>query len=566
MLEKIICDKFVGADIANGTVAFHDGLNIVMGGEDADNSIGKSTMMLIIDYCFGGTSYPNEDIVEKVKGHEIRWIMNFGDASNPDRHYFGRNAKNGKDAVVYYSEGFQGTLETKDYLSYKKDLHHWLGLDEEIPLSLMTSLFFRIYGKQNIHLREPIKSYPSQPKRESITLLEKLFLKYHLFAQAKDSRADLRERIDLQDKQIAKEKTFCASSEADVQANLVRIRQINALLKKMRREEDERINEERLIRDEKGAKIKRQLTKLNRRKSRLLAETEAVQGNLEGILDPEQADLNELGEFFPLMNLKEIHDVQEFHAKTVSILKKVCSDKIDEYQKEIRAIDREIKKLEAQLISLGISINYSQSFLDKQASLERELFGLLQQNAGYQDRLLWEDKILEDDATIKETEPKALKEIQDSINELLVSYSTSISGSNRLPPRIMLADDGEHYGFVSPFDKGTGTDYRNIIMFDLAIIHLTQLPCLIHDSLLFKNIDVVAQEAILNSYLAIKGKQVFIAYDNLRNLNDSDLKKKILSLTVMRLGRGRQALFGEDWGILTSEAEALAQADLASEE
>ena len=79
MLEKIICDKFVGADIANGTVAFHDGLNIVMGGEDADNSIGKSTMMLIIDYCFGGTSYPNEDIVEKVKGHEIRWIMNFGD-------------------------------------------------------------------------------------------------------------------------------------------------------------------------------------------------------------------------------------------------------------------------------------------------------------------------------------------------------------------------------------------------------------------------------------------------------------------------------------------------------
>ena len=564
MLEKIICDKFVGVDIVNGTVSFQRGLNIVMGGEDADNSIGKSTMMLIIDYCFGGTSYPNEDIVAKVGEHEIRWIMNFGSEESPDRHYFGRFPKNGKDPVIYYEDGFSAIKENKPFLEYKKDLHQALKLDAEIPLSMMTSLFFRVYGKGNIHLREPIKSYAAQPKRDSISDLEKLFLKYHLFGQAKDARTDMRERIDLQTKQLQKDKTFCAQSSADFNRNLAQIKALRKQLARLISEEDARINEERVAKNEEGAKYKRLLSKLNRRKAKLLEEIEIVKGNMSEIIEPDSADLDELASFFQLMNLQEVHRVQEFHAATVAILKKLCTTKIAEYEKEIRELDRNIKDIEGKLKALGISLNHSQRYLDEKARLEREIWGLEQQNAGYSDRLAWDKAVEVSDAEIKKSEPTVLKEIETEINDLLVSYSKSISGPTRMPPRLILGEDGEHYGFVSPFDKGTGTDYRNLVMFDLSIISLTQMPCLIHDSLLFKNIDVSVQQAILKAYLAIENKQIFIAYDNLRNLNDQSLKDIMQRKTVLHLGKGNNALFGEDWSEEVSEEERLAKSDFES--
>lgn len=43
--------------IKQKTIKFHKGLNVVLGDNNASNSIGKSTMLLIIDYVFGGDTY-----------------------------------------------------------------------------------------------------------------------------------------------------------------------------------------------------------------------------------------------------------------------------------------------------------------------------------------------------------------------------------------------------------------------------------------------------------------------------------------------------------------------------
>lgn len=62
MLKQIKCDKF-----RLPIVTFHEGLNVVAGDSNAANSIGKSTMLMIIDFAFGGSSYitKSNDAIDK---------------------------------------------------------------------------------------------------------------------------------------------------------------------------------------------------------------------------------------------------------------------------------------------------------------------------------------------------------------------------------------------------------------------------------------------------------------------------------------------------------------------
>ena len=57
MLVEIHCDEFMSYGKPRKPIIFHEGLNTVLGGQSADNSIGKSTFLLIIDYVFGGDTY-----------------------------------------------------------------------------------------------------------------------------------------------------------------------------------------------------------------------------------------------------------------------------------------------------------------------------------------------------------------------------------------------------------------------------------------------------------------------------------------------------------------------------
>lgn len=49
MIKEIFCDKF-----KKQHVSFKDGLNVVLGDDSGANSIGKSTMLLAIDYLSSG--------------------------------------------------------------------------------------------------------------------------------------------------------------------------------------------------------------------------------------------------------------------------------------------------------------------------------------------------------------------------------------------------------------------------------------------------------------------------------------------------------------------------------
>ncbi|MBC2724682.1 MAG: AAA family ATPase, partial [Desulfosporosinus sp.] len=87
MLYEIECDKFMSHGQLRPAIRFHSGLNTILGGKSADNSIGKSTFMLIIDYAFGGDTYKASDASHHLGNHLIKFAFEFNDG----KHYFSRD-------------------------------------------------------------------------------------------------------------------------------------------------------------------------------------------------------------------------------------------------------------------------------------------------------------------------------------------------------------------------------------------------------------------------------------------------------------------------------------------
>lgn len=76
MLCEIRCKKF-----HQERIEFSSGLNVILGTNAGDNSIGKSTFMLIIDYVFGGNTYSDAvDILKNVGEHDICFKFKFANA------------------------------------------------------------------------------------------------------------------------------------------------------------------------------------------------------------------------------------------------------------------------------------------------------------------------------------------------------------------------------------------------------------------------------------------------------------------------------------------------------
>ncbi|PSA78197.1 hypothetical protein [Corynebacterium diphtheriae] len=86
MLVEFDSDAFFHDEQRPGPLRLKEGLNTVLGTENTENSIGKSTTLLAIDFCFGGSDYIDKakDVVKNIGHHEIRFAFLLGG----ETHYF----------------------------------------------------------------------------------------------------------------------------------------------------------------------------------------------------------------------------------------------------------------------------------------------------------------------------------------------------------------------------------------------------------------------------------------------------------------------------------------------
>lgn len=139
MLIEISCSKFKTPKHPEETINFHPGLNVILGSKNGANSIGKSTMLMIIDFAFGGSSYVKSDAVIELGNHEIFFTFRF---SNQD-YRFSRDTTNPDVIREHPSKDIFKEIHLTEYTQW---LCHQYKMDfPGVSFRNTISRFFRIY-------------------------------------------------------------------------------------------------------------------------------------------------------------------------------------------------------------------------------------------------------------------------------------------------------------------------------------------------------------------------------------------------------------------------------------
>ena len=530
-------------------IRFKEGLNVVLGKEDGENSIGKSSAMLAIDFVFGGNSYLASDGVKHIGDHTIFFAFEF----DGKVHRFARNTAS-PDEIHVCSDGYQltGVVWTKaeftDWLkaNYKID---FLGLSFRETVST----FFRIYGKDNTDERRPLKGIPGQSMQKSIDILVKLFDRY------KDVEV-FNGRLEEQKKKLAAYRDArkyrfvpdLVGGKTQYDENVAQIRSLQIELDNLTAEQVEGQNEV----DIEKSRLKSQL---QASKLRLETELQAKQRrlslldmSLEYGLHPTEADLSALQEYFPGVNIRKLYEVEKYHQKLAAILNEQFSAERQSVQDEIAVLQEQIKALQAQISQLGFVGNLSKEFLDKHSEIKARIDALKAQNAAYLTLTELQDARKKADDMLKRAIEDILADIERAINDKMKEFNDSLFTEARKAPHLHF-NEYNSYNLETPDDTGTGSNYKGMVIYDLAILYLTALPAIAHDSLILKNIGDGAVDGIMKIY-ARSRKQVFIAFDK-QAAYRPDTQRILADNTVLKLSDGNCELYGESWNKEVSQNE-----------
>lgn len=176
MLLEIMSTEFVSKGEKRGRIQFKKGLNTVRGGKQSDNSIGKSTFLLAVDFCFGGDAYYTKTD-SRSRFADVNHTINFCFSFNGKKEYFSRSIVTPTE-VSKCDENYVAT-ETIKIDEFKQYLFEMYNIDRpSITFRDVVGRYMRVFGKENYSEKYPLQSHPKEAMSVGITALEKLFNYY----------------------------------------------------------------------------------------------------------------------------------------------------------------------------------------------------------------------------------------------------------------------------------------------------------------------------------------------------------------------------------------------------
>ena len=584
MLYEIWCDRFrTGGNDGQirPPIRFHAGLNAVLGTQTRSNSIGKSTFLMIIDYVFGGIDYLDSDAHIFVGEHEIYFTFRFGDTM----HRFCRktiekdvvylcencswaeeearlerirlNEEKAKDAPALLEHDLNPYVLTDETLKvdeYCKFLFNEYRIESEnISFRNIVGRYFRVYGRPNHDEHQPLHNTPREKDSEAITALQRLFGETQ---QIKDLKANEKEKAEEKKAYKAAQKyhlvRHITTKKALKQATEERDK-LQEELNDLIRSKDREVEQADLSRSDEAAAINRKLAALRRNRSRLKSQLEALYINIDGHTAVTRGDIRDLAFFFPDVNIVELQSIEDFHQRLRAVLESEMSEERAQLQSSIDNLDAEIRALEEQYRSLGIPTRLPTPFLQNYSDLTMRINDLNAQIESFQKNKDVDDAHKAAAAALKAAQEKELPRIAGEINAQMVRISDEILGPEREAPRLDLKD-GKSYTFGTSTNRGTGNNYKNLIIYDLSILTKTDLPAFIHDSFLLTDIGDTPTGAIVKQYIKTEpsGRQVFIALDKTKSYGE-ETDKDLNDHQVLYLSEDGNELFGWSWDHKTGE-------------
>lgn len=545
MLTEIYCDKFKtgGKDgQIRPAINFDAGLNVVEGSDNGSNSIGKSTFLMIIDFCFGGNDYVNvlKDVEKNVGSHTIFFTFSF------DKNYFFARKTDEKDFVYICNQGYVFTdqkLYINDFCEFLREKYNIPVLD--LTFRSIVSRFMRIYNRQNLNELLPLRAHDNETEKQSLLEMTKMFNLYE----------PLKELTRISDEASEMDSTFSKAQEYKF------IPRINATEFKdnEKRIESLRLEAETLAdRSERGlldlpaekaeqiARLKEQISALKRNRSRFYNQLNAYKQDNGYEVVGLKSDFSELSEYFNNVNVENLIQIEEFHKKITSILRKEIKSSIQEMWDNINLLNESIKGLENELADIQQTTNVSRVILKSYYTIEREIENLEKANELYIKKGDLHKDAQEKEKSLTEKTAVQIATLIAKINAKMLEINKEYYKNETNSP-ILAIPSPKKYLFETPDDLGTGCRYKGMITLDMAVLQLSSLPVLAHDSLMFVQMSYPRVERTFKLYNQMSNKQIFVAVDRTTNLND-EAREIIKSHTKLYLSPDGNELFGWYWG------------------
>lgn len=145
---------------------------------------------------------------------------------------------------------------------------------------------------------------------------------------------------------------------------------------------------------------------------------------------------------------------------------------------------------------------------------------------------------------LKRSTEDILFEIEETLNAEMKALNDSLFKTRKKSPHVHF-NSYNSYVFETPDNTGTGSNYKGMLVYDLAILFTTRLPAIAHDSLLFKNLGKDVEDGIIRIYTETE-KQIFISYDKQDDCRPAT-KKILEDNCVLKLSTDNCELYGRSW-------------------
>ena len=159
----------------------------------------------------------------------------------------------------------------------------------------------------------------------------------------------------------------------------------------------------------------------------------------------------------------------------------------DSLQEEIDSLQEQIRQINSQISEFGCVGNVSKEFLDRHSQIKGNIDALKQQNSAFLTLTeLKETKRRADDFLKRSTED-ILVEIETELSDKMKAYNDSLFNDDapRKAPNPRFRGYNS-YIFETPDDYGTDSNYKGMVIYDLAVLNCTALPAIAHDSLILR--------------------------------------------------------------------------------
>ena len=540
MLKEILCDEFNSYEQPRNAIVFHPGLNAVVGNESGTNSVGKSTFLMILDFVFGGDDYlkKSKEVHRNLDTHTIKFQFLFDDKP----YYFSRTTDD-ENSIGVCDENYE-VLETITLKQYMEFLQERYGLKQYgLTFRGAISRFIRVDRRETMDEEKPFASAKRETDADAIIGILKLFGEYADVAEQERTTKDAKDREEAFKAAQKYEYIPVVRNQTQYKKNQERIAVLQAEAEELAHQSSQGLLELDSMQAEQLRIIKSKISSFKRQRTQLKAQLDNIGQSKDDGKKTFQKDYEELRHFFPQIDVGRLEQVENFHRELTQILRKEIKESTANIEAMIEIATQRIRELEQEQLRISRIPNVAKAILEKYAAVRKELQQLVEANEAWDKKKQLGEKYSSEAALLDRLIVERMAYIDLKLNNLMEAMNATLYDVDMKAPLIHVESSGK-YTFHTPDDGGTGMRYKGLILFDLAVLQSSNLPFIVHDSVLLLQIENEVLEKLLLLYSQQTQKQVFISFDKVSTPEEERLLEKA---QVLHLSRGGNELFGRSW-------------------